>query len=144
MVSAVINIFKILQHPLSWSSCYSPSILYEANEVALETGCFTRPTKSLLISSQLTQMSYVSIFAQWNRLWSWCRINIWLAPSMKINIQTLWQSIEYSAGVYRRSSMCVNAWCLGRSYSSSSPKGEGGEVIYTLIMPAPLNTPPDR
>lgn len=28
--------------------------------------------------------------------------------------------------------------------TAGSPRGEGGNVIYTLIMPAPLNTPPNR
>lgn len=56
-------------------------------------------------------------------------------------------SLWYSAGVYRRHSVYV--WVLGAvgDYihpAAGCPRGEGGNVIYTLIMPAPLNTPPDR
>lgn len=45
------------------------------------------------------------------------------------------------------SAVCV--WVFGAvgDYihpAAGSPRGEGGNVIYTLIMPAPLNTPPDR
>lgn len=56
-------------------------------------------------------------------------------------------SLWYSAGVYRRHSVYV--WVLGAvgDYihpAAGCPRGEGGNVIYTLIMPAPPNTPPDR
>lgn len=39
--------------------------------------------------------------------------------------------------------MCLSACCCGWLYSSSSLRGQGESVIYTLIMPAPSNTPPD-
>lgn len=43
--------------------------------------------------------------------------------------------------------MCVWILCAVGDYihpAPGSPRGERGNVIYTLVMSAPLNTPPDR
>ena len=91
-------------------------------------------------------MSYVSIFyiisgKDW--LESRCGIDKQLETSVTINIHTLWHSYP----LFCPCLACV--WVLGGvddhiHPAAGSPRGEGGNVIYTLIMPAPLNTPLDR
>lgn len=65
---------------------------------------------------------------------------------MTINKHTLWHPSNILL-VFTGSA--VRVWVLGAvgDYihpAAGSPRGKGGNVIYTLIMPAPLNTPPDR
>lgn len=91
-------------------------------------------------------MSHVSI---WDiisvkmRRENWCRIDTWLETPVTRNINTLWQSNAVLCYYARDCGLCLCGLTAVGAYihsAASSPKG-GENVIYTLIMPAPLNTP---
>lgn len=91
-------------------------------------------------------MSHVSI---WDiisvkmRRENWCRIDTWLETPVTRNINTLWQSNAVLYYYARDCGLCLCGLTAVGAYihsAASSPKG-GENVIYTLIMPAPLNTP---
>lgn len=66
---------------------------------------------------------------------------------MTINIHTSWHSNQIFCWCRYDSVMCVWVLCAVGDYfhpAAGSSGGEGGNVIYTLIMPAPLNTPLDK
>lgn len=66
---------------------------------------------------------------------------------MTVNIHTSTHTLSIILLVSTGGAVCV--WVLGTAGdyihpAAGSPRGEGGNVIYTLITRAPLNTPPDR
>lgn len=112
----------------------------------LDARCFKKPCESPLISTQFEQMSHVSIsdiISVKMRRENWCRIDTWLETPVTRNINTLWQSNAVLCYYARDCGLRLCGLTAVGAYihpAASSPKG-GENVIYTLIMPAPLNTP---